>query len=381
MPRRRTFDVLVIGAGITGALVSYELSKSGLRVAIVDRRRAASGSTPASTALLQYEIDTPLVKLSKQLGWAHAAAAYLASLHALQETRTICRELGSDVDLIARSSLQLAVKPQDVRALRREVKARRRIGIEACLLTRGELRERFGLTRPGAILSDDAFEVNPLKLTFGLLKAAKQRGAAILPQSDLDLGSLIERARPFRFVTSGGTEFAAHKVVIATGYETPEQFPKIAALTQLRSTYAIATTAIHGHVWPGKALLWEAGDPYFYARMTSGGRILVGGGDEPFRTAEARDRLIDAKAREIHSWIQSLLPGAECRTAFRWAGTFAQTKDGLPYIGIHRNWSDVFFALGYGGNGITFSVLAAKIIAAAARGRAHRFGNLFQFDR
>ena len=61
-------DVLVIGAGISGALVADALSEAGLSVVIVDRRGPVAGSTAASTALLQYEIDTPLSKLAKQIG-------------------------------------------------------------------------------------------------------------------------------------------------------------------------------------------------------------------------------------------------------------------------------------------------------------------------
>ncbi len=69
------------------------------------------------------------------------------------------------------------------------------------------------------------------------------------------------------------------------------------------------------------------------------------------------------------------------RPAYRWAGTFAQTQDGLPYIGEHPRWPGVWFALGYGGNGITFSVLAAKIITAAVSGTPHPAARLFRFDR
>ena len=61
-------DVLVIGAGITGAMVAQALAVSGLRVVIADKRGPAKGSTTASTALVQYEIDTPLVTLTRKIG-------------------------------------------------------------------------------------------------------------------------------------------------------------------------------------------------------------------------------------------------------------------------------------------------------------------------
>ena len=67
-------DVLVIGAGITGAMVADALRDSGLRIAVVDRRGPAKGSSTASTALVQYEIDMPLIKLARKIGQPSATS-------------------------------------------------------------------------------------------------------------------------------------------------------------------------------------------------------------------------------------------------------------------------------------------------------------------
>jgi ribulose 1,5-bisphosphate synthetase/thiazole synthase len=53
-------DIVVVGTGISGALVADALLNAGYSVTAVDRRNILSGSTTASTALLQFEIDTPL---------------------------------------------------------------------------------------------------------------------------------------------------------------------------------------------------------------------------------------------------------------------------------------------------------------------------------
>ena len=379
--RRRGVDVLIIGAGITGALAAYELSKAGAKVAIIDRRPVASGSTPASTALVQYEIDTPLTKLASVLGKRHAGAAYVAAREALRELQRICTDIGDNVDLVSRRSLHLAVKPADVRDFRAEVAARSTIGISTKLLSRAALASRFGFDRPGAILSEEAFEVNPLKLTYHLLRAAQQRGVIIWPRTWIDASCLVESARPFRIAISDGSRLTANRVVIATGYETLEEFAEVAQLTELRSTFALATTPVRAEAWPESMLIWDAGDPYFYARTTVDQRILIGGEDEPYTNAATRDAMIVSKSRRLMGKLRELVPKVRTRAAFRWAGTFAQTEDGLPYIGEHPRWPGVSFALGYGGNGITFSVLAAKIIAAAACGKVHPAAGLFRFDR
>src|SRR5580698_8522859 len=88
-------DVVVVGAGISGALVAQALAEAGLRPVIVDRRRAALlGSTAASTALLQFELDTPLSKLSRFIGRRKAGRVWVASRDAVNDLRTTACRLG-----------------------------------------------------------------------------------------------------------------------------------------------------------------------------------------------------------------------------------------------------------------------------------------------
>ncbi|MBC7773092.1 MAG: FAD-binding oxidoreductase, partial [Pyrinomonadaceae bacterium] len=167
----------------------------------------------------------------------------------------------------------------------------------------------------------------------------------------------------------------------------------VAKLTTLKSTYALATTPVDEEPWPGRALIWEKREPYFYARSTADGRIVIGGEDEDFVDPAARNALIDVKSRTLMRKLRELLPHLDGRQikrgltdgmvspAFQWAGTFAETEDGLPYIGTLPLWPEVHFALGYGGNGITFSMIAAGIIRDAVLGHADESARLFKFER
>lgn len=74
------------------------------------------------------------------------------------------------------------------------------------------------------------------------------------------------------------------------------------------------------------------------------------------------------------------LLGHELETAFAWAGTFGETKDGLAYIGPQPG-SRLLFALGYGGNGITYSVQAARLLTAHILGEPTPDLELFRLDR
>lgn len=381
LPRRVRCDALVIGSGITGAMAAYHLTEIGASIEVVDRRRLASGSTAASTALVQFELDVPLIDLVEMRGPRPAEEAYIAAYEGLLEMERLVRSLPAECGLHRRPSVFLAVSPDDALRLEREAAARRRIGLPAVQLDRRNLLDRFRIDRPGAIVTEPAYELNPLRVTQALLKEAMRRGACVAECAAVDLATIGEKSRPFRFAASDGSLIEADWVVIATGYETPEQFDGVANLCELRSTYAVASEPLPGEPWPERALLWEIGDPYFYARTTTDGRMLLGGEDDEIIDPAARDRRIESKARLLAGKARRLIPGPPVVESFRWAGTFARTRDGLPYIGAHPDWPNVLFTLGFGGNGILFSLIAARLIAEAINGRPEKQSRLFAFDR
>jgi glycine/D-amino acid oxidase-like deaminating enzyme len=129
-------DVLVIVAGITGAMAAEQLTDAGLSVVVLDRRGAVRGSTLASTALLQYEIDTPLAKLADRISRTRAERIWRRSRLALDALRDRTRRLGIAADCVDKSSLYLEGNVLDAASLRVEATARRRAGFEVRLLLR-----------------------------------------------------------------------------------------------------------------------------------------------------------------------------------------------------------------------------------------------------
>src|SRR5271156_1019772 len=120
-------DVLVVGAGISGALIAYVLARDGHRVALVDRRGPLKGSTPASTALLLFEIDTPLIHLKRKIGARPAERAWLRSKGALDALYELTRRERIDASISFHSSIYLAGDVLDARGLATEAHARERL--------------------------------------------------------------------------------------------------------------------------------------------------------------------------------------------------------------------------------------------------------------
>ncbi|MDL5514360.1 FAD-binding oxidoreductase [Arenibacter sp. M-2] len=116
-------------------------------------------------------------------------------------------------------------------------------------------------------------------------------------------------------------------------------------------------------------------------RVTDDGRFLIGGGDVDFINSKKRDGLINSKVQQLHRHINRIFPSFNIITDFAWAGTFGKTKDGLPYIGEHPDFKSTYFVLGFGGNGITFSVIGMKIISDLLKGTMHDLSQYYRFGR
>jgi glycine/D-amino acid oxidase-like deaminating enzyme len=374
-----TCDVAILGGGISGALVAYHLTEAGIDAVVLDKRDIGCGSTAASTALLQYEIDTSLAELSGMVGADHATRAYLACRDAIDKLAALAARLPDRTGFERKRSLYLASKKRDRKALRVEWEMRTAVGLRVDWLEESDIGERFSFRRPAGILSHDAAQVDAYAFTHALLSESSKNGLRVFDRTNVtslkpgDDGVTLRTAQDFAV--------RAKHVVFATGYETHEFLKHKYA--RLISTYALASEPLRA--MPGwgedRCVIWEHARPYLYLRTTEDDRIILGGEDVDFRDPEHRDRIIAKKVERLTERFRELFPEIPLQVAFGWAGTFGETKDGLAYIGEHPDWPHAYFALGYGGNGITFSLLAAEIIRDALLGRRNENADLFRFDR
>ncbi|PXX90792.1 amino acid oxidase [Marinobacter vulgaris] len=372
-------DVVVMGAGITGALIADELAGHGHDVVVVDQRDVCWGSTSASTALLQYEIDTHATDLAKRYDQASALLAYQSSLRAISEIGELAHEVG-DVDFATSDSLYYASSCADLSGLADEFAWRKQYGFPVRWLTRAALKDEFGLKAPAAILSSVAARVDPYRLASRLLERMRRKGARVFDRTEVV--SMTATAESVELITDSGMSITAKHTVVASGYESQHWLRDRVARNL--SSYAYISDPVEPEQlrWLAHTMLWESSRPYLYLRSTGDGRLLVGGEDDERDVPARRDRLVDRKAATLQRKVARLFPRLQAPPAFAWAGTFAETSDGLPLFGQHSQYGPrVLFALAYGGNGITYSMLGAGLLRAQIEGRRHPLTALFGFSR
>jgi glycine/D-amino acid oxidase-like deaminating enzyme len=351
-------DVAIVGAGVSGALIADALLQAGKTVAVLDRRGPVRGSTAASTALLQFELDQPLSLLVAKIGRARAVRAYWRSTTAVDYLRGRVADLGLRCRFKERRTVYLPGNVLDVAGLRAEAALRAEVGLRSRFIDRDQLQAMTGIDRAGAILSGGAAEADPVAMVAALWRSALERGCRM--HAPVEVTEIATTRRGVTLATAGGQEIRASHAVFATGYELVKLMRSRGH--KVISTWAMATEPQSERLWPSRCLIWEAADPYLYLRTTADGRIVVGGEDEPFADDERRDALIPQKIATIAAKLGKLLPGVATEPAFAWAGCFGESSTGLPTIGRIPGAERCFVVMGYGGNGITFSAVAAQII-------------------
>lgn len=372
-------DVAVIGAGISGALIGWRLAEAGFDTVIVDRREVAHGSTAGNTGLLLYELDEPLNRLARRFGRDFATRAYRRCHRAIKSAEQIARGLKIACEFERRPSLYVAANASHERALRREFEARVAAGIDVEWWPRARIRRESSLPHPAAIWSRDAAQLDAYRFTHGVLAAAARAGARIFDRTCVTRRSVSRHGAVLR--TDRAAIIRAGEIVVASGYEAEPLLP--GWVTQLQSTFVgVTAPAPPSRGWPpGGCMIWDTREAYLYLRTIADGRVLIGGYDEPFRDSRRRDRVLPRKAGALARRLRELFPDLGTEFEYTWAGTFATTVDGLPVIGRHPRMPRTHFALGYGGNGITFSLIAAEIIPASLKGEIDPDADVFGFAR
>ncbi|HRE50207.1 MAG TPA: FAD-dependent oxidoreductase [Flavitalea sp.] len=372
-------DVLVVGGGITGSLIAHQCIRDGYKTILIDKREISNGSSSATTSMLQYEIDVPLYKLIDKIGEKGAIASYEACYQSIDELGRLVKQVKSKAGFRKKDSLYFAALKKDVKELKQEFEARKKAGFDVKWMEADEILKKYDLQKAyGGILSTQGASVDAFRLVHEILAYNQKKGLRVYDRTGLAGVKYGRRLNEVMLDT--GRIIRCRKIVYCVGYESALMIKE--KFVDLISTYAIVSEVDPAASRKYKdVLIWNTADPYIYMRATDDDRMLIGGEDEEFRNPQKRDALIGKKEQKLLASFSKYLPHSSFRADFAWAGTFGETKDGLPYIGEHKDFKNSYFVLGFGGNGITFSVTGMEMTSNWLKGKKHLLTPYFAFER
>lgn len=370
--RDERFDVVVVGAGITGLTAAWLLTAAGKSVAVIERRRAAAIDTGHTTAHLTMVTDTRLTELVDRFGRDHAQAVWDAGLAAIDQIHQNVRRLRLDcgfawVDGYLHSAIGPA-RAEEPDEFRKEAALAVELGFDAAYVDAVPF-----IGRPG-IRFDSQARFHPRRYLAGLEAAIIEKGGRIFEESEVEefCGDPLSVTVRGRTLTCGDVVIATHNPLVgvsniasATVFQT-----KLALYT----SYVVAGQAPRGAV--PDALYWDTADPYRYLRVEPrGDDDLVIFGGEDHKTGQASDT--EACYARLERVLREIVPAVQ--VTHRWSGQVIETPDGLPYIGAMAEHQ--YAATGFAGNGMTFGTLGGMMAADAILGRKNPWAALFDPGR
>lgn len=372
-------EILIVGAGITGSLIAHQCIKDGYDTMIIDRRDVANGSTSATTSMLQYEIDVPLHVLKQQIGKSPAVESYYTCLKSIKKLEKITKKINSSCGFQYKKSLYFSAFKKDVVWLKKEFETLKKEGFKVQWLEVEEITKKYSIKNTfGGILSKHGGSIDAFCLCHDLLHYNVQKGLKVYDKTSIKDTRYEEDG--IIVTTDDNHTITAKKIIYCNGFESTEIIQE--KFVDLLSTYALVSEQHQSLPKKlNKTLVWNTAQPYIYMRTTDDNRLLIGGEDVDFINGKKRDELIHSKTVKLEKQLKKLLPDYDFKTDYAWAGTFGETKDGLPYIGSHSEFKNALFVLGFGGNGITFSVVGMKIISDLLKNKNNKLAHYFRFGR
>ncbi|MBK5195389.1 MAG: FAD-binding oxidoreductase, partial [Proteiniphilum sp.] len=178
-------DIAVIGSGITGALISHTLHNAGYSTVVIDKRDVATGSSAATTSMLQYEIDVPMVKLAQLIGEEGATACYRAGIHSIDTLESIVKKERIDAGFKRKKSLQVAHSEKAVADLEKEYHYRKKNGFHVEWLTSEEIKVRYHMESHPGILSEEGASIDAFKAAHELIRRNHEKGMQVYDHTSI----------------------------------------------------------------------------------------------------------------------------------------------------------------------------------------------------
>jgi len=371
---KKSYDVVVIGGGITGLTTAYVLKEAGVRVCLLERGRLGSGDTAHTTAHLNSFVDIRPSELVKAFGVDdaqrvfQAGAAAIDTIERISVRESIACEFRRLSGYLHAPLLQSTVSDLELVRLRQDARQTRDMGFAGAFMERVP-----GVEKPGVRFDHQAL-FHPFKYLAGLASAVDGGGSAIFEHSEV---TEVETS-PLR-VKGDGFEIACDFVVVATHVPLAGKTNMVSA-TLFQTKIAKYSTYVLGAKIPRGTLpevtASDTSNPYFYWRVDphqTFDYLILGGCDH--KTGQVRDP--EERFADLERALARLAPGAAVHK--RWSGQVVETHDGLPFIGEINDRP--FIATGFTGNGMTFGVASALMARDAYMKSSNPWASLFSPHR
>ena len=366
-------EVVIVGGGIAGITLSYLLAKEGKKVILASKGTLSeNGETAETTAFITYEIDTRLQDLKKMFGEEEALSVWRSGADAIDEMERIILEESIDCEFMRTPLFLFANTRRGWQGIEEEAKLGQKAGFDIKIF-----KDSSGLPFPnqGYVMFEKQAIFHPLKYCDGLRQSAEKYGAKFFENTEI---KTIENKGGRVVASAAGVKVTADWGAVTT-YRPFNKPKELFAKKGMYKSYVVELSIPLGTM-PG-GLYIDTDNPYHYFRIDRGqsaDRMLLGGEDHRKEIKMNPEKNFGA----LLEYAEKILSGAKYEVATEWAGSILETIDGLPYIGPYSKENpNLSVATGFSGNGITYSIIAGKIIRDYINNSPNNSAKIFRATR
>ena len=375
-------DVVIVGGGLTGSACAASFAAAGVSVALLEGDRIGSGSTAASPGLIRQDFDASFQDTANTHGLRAARVLWQGLRRASLDFAAALRRYDIKCDLAPQDLLHVVRRdPDALKRLRREYDARRAAGLDHTWMNASAVSREASI-EAGAAIRTRGFVFDPFRACLGLAQSAAGRGALLFEHSPVR--RVRTRKKHVEVVTAAGS-VRAQAVVIATS-------APLADLRALRrhlhhhESYAVVTeplpAAVRRELGKRAAAMRDGSSPPHFLRWLKEDRALFIGADHEPAGARARDKTLVQRSGQLMYELSTIYPAISgAMPEWSWEVAHDSTSDGLPYIGLHRNFPRHLFALGHARHGAAVAWLAARLLLRLFQDAPEKGDEFFGFSR
>ncbi len=362
------YDVVIVGGGITGITTALLLQTSGKNCLVAEAKNIGFGTTSGTTAHLNTILDLTYAEIENKFGEENTKIVLSAAMEAINIAESNVRKYNIDCDFEERTGYLFSTDAKQTKKLEDAFTASKKAGCDVDYTDTIPVPVDF----QKALVFQRQAQIHPTKYLYGLAKAFENAGGTILQQCRVT--EVKENKNKTLEVHTSRGKINAANLIYAT--HTPPGINLLHFRCAPYRSYVMALT-LNSH-YPHD-LAYDLYDPYHYYRTQEidGKKYLIAGGED-HRTGEKKDT--EECFRQLERYLRQYFEVDE--VAYKWSSQYFEPADGLPYIGhLPGNPDTVFVATGYGGNGITYSQIAAKIFTDLIVSGKSEYENVFDPSR
>ncbi len=369
-------DVCVVGAGLAGLSIAYHLLKKGKKIILLEAEDFDHSESTKSTAHCTTALDTRYSDLIKKHDIDTIRLVANSQEEALNKLLEIIyvENISCDLEKLEGNLFycredngnkhnQLDEKEKESFFLQEELEAINNAGLSDVYISRQQkiLFNHFYNFKSPSICFPNQYQLNPVKLIHGLIKVILSLGGKIYTSSRV----IKIHTKELQVVTvENGCQVTASQVVVATNNPITDELSIQSKIISNR-TYVVALEVPLGLMKP--FLFWDTEIPYHYARLERSpyrpyDLILIGGEDH--RTGHLSDHSKEKiQFKNLEDWGRRIFQSVG-KIHYQWSGQIIEPLDGIDYIGRSSlDEKNIFIATGFGGNGITYSMISGLLIS------------------